>query len=116
MTTVSVTTTQRGWVRVGALADFTDQAATTVALPELGRVLALVRFGGEVYVLDDRCSHEDFSLSAGNVDADDFTIECEHHGALFDVRDGSALSLPATKPVACVEARVREHDVEVLIP
>ena len=36
-----------------------------------------------VYVFDDRCSHEEFSLSEGEVDVETGEIECARHGAMF---------------------------------
>ncbi len=78
-----------------------------------GRVLAVVRIGGDVYVIGDRCSHGDFSLSEGEVEADDCTIECPKHGSLFDLRTGDALTLPAVRPVPKYEASVVDGDVVV---
>lgn len=78
-----------------------------------GRVLAVVRLGSDVYVLGDRCSHGDFSLSEGEVEADDCTIECPKHGSLFDLRTGDALTLPAVRPVPKYEASVVDGDVMV---
>jgi 3-phenylpropionate/trans-cinnamate dioxygenase ferredoxin subunit len=48
------------------------------------RVLVAVRVDETLYVLDDRCSHEEFSLSEGEVDVDTAEIECARHGAMFD--------------------------------
>lgn len=55
---------------------------------------------GDVYALEDRCSHEDFELSAGGFDPGSASIECVLHGARFDIRDGRALCAPAYEPVA----------------
>ncbi len=54
---------------------------------------------GRYFALEDKCSHEDFELSAGGYDAQTNTIECVLHGARFDVSDGSALCAPAYSPV-----------------
>lgn len=64
---------------------------------------------GELYALEDQCSHEDFGLSSGGAfDATDGTVECVLHGAKFDVRSGRALCAPAYEPVAKFPVRV-EH-------
>ena len=55
---------------------------------------------GELYALEDRCSHEDFELSSGTFDPATGSIECILHGARFDVRDGRPLCPPAYTPVA----------------
>ncbi len=62
--------------------------------------IMVFNYDGDYYALHDRCSHEDFELSAGSFDADEATIECALHGARFDVRDGRVLCAPAYMPVA----------------
>lgn len=54
---------------------------------------------GSLFALEDKCSHEDFELSAGGFDPATATVECVLHGARFDVRDGRALCAPAYTPV-----------------
>ena len=49
--------------------------------------IAVFNLDGELYALEDRCSHEDFELSAGAFDRVAGSIECVLHGARFDVRD-----------------------------
>jgi len=101
-------------VDVGALSDFEPGTANQVNAA--GRLLVLVRIGDDVYVLDDRCSHEDYSLAEGEVDVDQREIECAHHGAMFRLSDGEPMSLPATKPVAHYGVAVRDGRVEVELP
>lgn len=98
-------------VDVGALADFAEGAASQVRVAD--RVLVLVRVGEDVYVLDDRCSHEEYWLSDGEVDADALEIECARHGSMFSLLDGSPTSLPATRPVATYDTRVQDGRVTV---
>ena len=62
--------------------------------------ILVLNLDGEVYALEDRCSHEDFELSAGGFDPASASIECVLHGARFDIRDGRALCAPAYEPVA----------------
>jgi 3-phenylpropionate/trans-cinnamate dioxygenase ferredoxin subunit len=81
-----------------------------------GRVLAVVLLGADVYVLSDRCSHEEFSLSLGEVDVDDKTIECERHGALFSLETGAPVTFPATQPVEAYATRQVDGFVEVDLP
>lgn len=99
---------------VGALEEFTDGEAAARRVGN--RALVVVRIADQVYVLDDRCSHEEFPLSIGEVVADRCEIECEKHGSMFDLRDGSPASLPATKPVPTYDARVVGGRVMVELP
>jgi len=78
-----------------------------------GQRLAVVRIGERVFCIQDRCSHEDFSLAEGEVLADLLEIECARHGATFELTTGEPCSLPATKPVAVFDVAVRDGVVEV---
>lgn len=73
--------------------------------------IAVFNVDGELYALEDRCSHEDFELSAGAFDGTTATIECVLHGARFDVRDGRALCAPAYEPVAKFPVKVEDGQV-----
>lgn len=53
---------------------------------------------GELYALEDKCTHQDFELSAAALAGAE--IECVLHGARFDVRTGEALCAPAYTAVA----------------
>lgn len=79
------------WVRV---------CAESELLPGESRVawdgdtpILVVNLDGELYALEDKCTHEDFELSAGPIDGDQ--VECTLHGARFDLRTGEALCAPA---------------------
>ncbi|HEX8804728.1 MAG TPA: non-heme iron oxygenase ferredoxin subunit [Acidimicrobiales bacterium] len=80
-----------------------------------GRSIAVVRLGDDVYALGDVCSHQDVSLSEGEVHEDDRTIECWKHGSEFALDTGEALTLPATRPVPAYEVLVDGDDVVVVV-
>jgi 3-phenylpropionate/trans-cinnamate dioxygenase ferredoxin subunit len=81
-----------------------------------GHRIALVRIGDEFHAVDDECSHEDYSLSEGEVWAEECQIECPRHGSTFDLRTGEACSLPATQPVAVYPVDVAGDTVSVVLP
>ena len=54
---------------------------------------------GTVYAIEDRCSHDDGPLVEGILDQAACTIECPRHGALFNLKTGRPLTLPAYQPV-----------------
>ena len=99
---------------VGTLSDLEHGAARQIRVG--GRVLVVVRIDDDVYVLDDRCSHEEFSLAEGEVDVEDREIECARHGAMFRLSDGEPTSFPATRPVAHYEVRENQGRLEVELP
>ena len=77
--------------------------------------IALVRIGDEFYAIGDRCSHADFSLSEGEVWADERELECWKHGSTFSLVTGEPQTLPATTPVPVYNVRVEGDDVIVEI-
>jgi 3-phenylpropionate/trans-cinnamate dioxygenase ferredoxin subunit len=98
---------------VGALDDLAEGTPLRVEID--GRVVCVVRIGDDVYAIGDRCSHQDISLSEGEVDRDGKLIECWKHGSAFSLVTGEPESLPATKPVPVYEARVVDGQVEVVV-
>jgi 3-phenylpropionate/trans-cinnamate dioxygenase ferredoxin subunit len=78
-----------------------------------GHRVAVVRIGDDWYAIADRCSHEDYSLSEGEVWEEEREIECPKHGSTFSLVDGEPQTLPATKPVPVYVVRVDGDDVMV---
>lgn len=98
-----------GWIRV---------CASDELLPGEMRVawdgstpILVINLDGDFYALEDRCSHEDYELSTGLLDAEAASIECLLHGARFDLRDGRALCAPAQLPVAKFPVKLQEGAV-----
>ncbi|MDH3705135.1 MAG: non-heme iron oxygenase ferredoxin subunit [Acidimicrobiia bacterium] len=80
-----------------------------------GHRIALIRIGDDFYAIGDECSHADVSLSEGEIDADDLSIECWKHGSLFCLATGAALTLPATRPVPSYTVEVVDGWVVALL-
>jgi 3-phenylpropionate/trans-cinnamate dioxygenase ferredoxin component len=80
-----------------------------------GHKVAVVRVHDDFFCVADQCSHEDYSLSEGEVLEDECEIECWKHGSTFDLRTGEPCSLPATKPVAVYPIKVEGEHVLVEI-
>lgn len=94
------------WVFVGTTAELLPGESRVVWDDDTP--ILVVNYDGDFYALQDKCSHEDFELSAGHFDGDEATVECALHGAKFDVRDGRALCAPAYEPVAKFPVKVEE--------
>jgi 3-phenylpropionate/trans-cinnamate dioxygenase ferredoxin subunit len=77
--------------------------------------IALVRIDDDFYAIGDTCSHADYSLSEGEVDCDERTLECWKHGSQFSLEDGHPVSLPATRPVPVYTVAVDDGTVYVTI-
>ena len=76
-----------------------------------GAPIVVFNLDGELYALEDQCTHEEFELSSGHLDAAEGSIECVLHGARFDVRDGRALCAPAYEPVAKFPVKVDDTGI-----
>jgi 3-phenylpropionate/trans-cinnamate dioxygenase ferredoxin subunit len=100
------------WVRAAAVADCSADGCLK-GIVVGGAEVVLIRWNGEFFALEDRCSHQDFPLSDGEVA--DGRIECVFHGAKFDVRTGKAVQLPAIKPVRTFPVEVRGDEVFVQV-
>ena len=97
--------------RVASVDDLTEGVPIPVDLSNDEQV-CLLKFQGEVFAFSNSCSHADFPMSDGEM-VDDFIIECGLHGAQFDIRDGSAVELPATEPIVCYEVKVENGQISV---
>ncbi len=70
---------------------------------------------GELYALEDRCSHDDGPLAEGDWEPDEGVVICPRHGARFDIRSGRALTLPAFQPVDTFPVRIEDGLVKVTV-
>lgn len=75
--------------------------------------IVLINVDGDIYCLEDKCSHQDFPLSDGEVDGTD--VICIHHGARFDACTGKNKGLPAVRPVKSFPVDVRDDGIYVEI-
>ena len=86
---------------VGELSDIPDGESVRVQ----GTVaIAVFNVDGELFAIDDTCTHQDASLSDGFLEG--CAVECPLHAACFDLRTGRPSGPPAKTPV-------RTHDVVV---
>ena len=66
--------------------------------------VAVFNVDGELYAVDDTCTHQDASLADGWVEG--CWVECPLHASTFDLRTGAVSGPPA-------KTGVRTHGVEV---
>ena len=78
--------------------------------------IGVYNLDGELYAIEDRCSHDDGPLAEGEFDPDEGVAICPRHGSHFDVRTGKALSLPAYLPVDTFDVTVVDGVVRVAVP
>jgi 3-phenylpropionate/trans-cinnamate dioxygenase ferredoxin component len=99
--------------RVCGLSEVPEDGSLRVELPDVD--VAIVNFDGQVYAIEDVCSHAEVALTDGEVEEFDGapTIECALHGSCFDLRTGEPTNLPATEPVPVYPVRVEGDDILV---
>lgn len=101
-----------GYVRVAGAADL--QQGETMRLNINDQVLTLVKDAGQIYAIEEFCTHMYGPLSDGRIN--DCTVECPWHRSKFDLKTGKVVQGPAEKPIKVFETIVREDDVYVHLP
>ena len=77
-----------------------------------GREILLCHTAEGIFAVDNLCSHAAARLCEGKLKG--HRILCPLHGAAFDVRDGSALTRPASVALATYPVRVEGQDIAIL--
>jgi 3-phenylpropionate/trans-cinnamate dioxygenase ferredoxin subunit len=99
---------------VGPLEELPPGEVKIVRAGELA--IGVYNLNGELYAIEDRCSHDDGPLAEGDFDVDQGVAICPRHGSHFDIRTGRALTLPAYLPVETFEVTVEDGIVRVMVP
>jgi len=100
-------TDERRWYLVAKTSDLNPGEVMYV---EVGNdPVALINLEGEYFALSDICTHEEASLSDGEIYGDE--IECPLHGGAFEIRTGLPANFPVVVPVETYEIKVEGDDV-----
>ena len=68
---------------------------------------------GEVFAIDDTCTHQDASLADGWVEGCE--VECPLHASRFDLRTGAVDAPPAKLPVRTHEVVISDGVISVVL-
>ena len=92
-----------------------DQIAKgkTLCVSVNGREILLCHAAEGFFAVDNLCTHAAARLCEGKLKGN--RILCPLHGAAFDVRDGSALTRPASIPIATYPLRIDSGGISLLI-
>src|SRR5919108_1107170 len=66
---------------------------------------------GEVFAIDDTCTHQDASLADGWLEGCE--VECPLHASKFDLRTGAVDAPPAKRPVRTHEVHIEDGMIYV---
>ena len=75
--------------------------------------ICLAYVDGDVYAVDDMCSHEDASLSKGSLHEN--CVKCPLHGSRFSLETGEAIDEPAEEPISTYVVKVLGDDILVAL-
>jgi 3-phenylpropionate/trans-cinnamate dioxygenase ferredoxin subunit len=99
------------FIKAGSLSQLPDPGRQLVEVDD--RLVVLFRVGDQVFCLDDVCTHDGGPLGEGMMEG--HTVACPRHGAKFDIRDGRALTMPATEATVSHEVKIEGDDIYVRI-
>jgi 3-phenylpropionate/trans-cinnamate dioxygenase ferredoxin subunit len=94
-------------IRVCSLADLPPGAIVRL---ELDPAVAIFHTeDGEIFAVDDNCTHQNASLSDGWLEGCE--VECPLHAARFDLRTGEPDGPPATRAIRTHQVSIADGDV-----
>jgi nitrite reductase/ring-hydroxylating ferredoxin subunit len=76
-----------------------------------GRAIGLFQLDGEVYAIDDTCTHAEASLCDGDIDGNE--VICPLHFATFDIKTGACTGPPADEDLTSYPVRIEGDDVQI---
>ena len=98
-------TLREEWAEVCPLDELAAGESRTLFLN--GKMVGLFNVGGELYAVNNRCTHARGPLSDGMVDAEECSVTCPWHYGKFDLRTGAAIDGVVRKPVEAYRVEVR---------
>ena len=97
-------------VSLGQAADL--KAGELTAFDVAGVRIAVAHVNGQLFAIDDTCTHEQCSLASEGI-LEGAVVTCGCHGAQFDVTTGAVLAPPAVEPVKTYPVRVDQGNLVV---
>src|SRR2546421_4536417 len=98
-------------IEVAAAAEFPPGSSKIVRHGSL--FVGVYNCGGELYAIEDRCSHDDGPLCEGDWDEDLCRVVCPRHGSMFELSSGTPLGPPAYEPVKTYPVSIVDGVVRV---
>jgi 3-phenylpropionate/trans-cinnamate dioxygenase ferredoxin subunit len=92
-------------------ADLGDNESRALTLN--GRSVLVCRAAGELYAVENRCTHQEAELEGGRIRG--CFISCPLHGVRFDLRDGNPIGQLTRVPLPTFEVRLVDGIIEVAV-
>lgn len=96
---------REAWVEVCPLDEIAPGETRTVYLE--GKMVGLFNVNGQLYAINNRCSHARGPLNEGTVNADECSVVCPWHYGKFDLKTGQAIDGVVRKPVETYRVEIR---------
>jgi 3-phenylpropionate/trans-cinnamate dioxygenase ferredoxin subunit len=103
--------TEENWIDVAAAGDIAPGNYEIAETDE--HVIAVFNVDGELYAIEDVCTHDGEELTGGPVEGDQ--IICPRHGARFCLRSGKALTAPAYEDLPTYPVRIKDGRIQVAV-
>lgn len=97
--------------KVAKLSEVPEQTARRVEVD--GRRIGLFNLHGEIFAIDDRCTHAEASLCEGGAMIQGDEVVCPLHMATFDIKTGAVTGPPADEDLRSYPVRIEGDDIEV---
>jgi len=98
------------YIAVAQLSELKPGHTKKICLPDHGPIL-LANVDGQIYAVDDTCTHEDSSLSLGCLRKD--KVKCTLHGSWFSVVTGEPSEEPADEPLRCYPVKLEDQTIHI---
>ena len=94
------------WIDACPLDDLAPGETKTVYLD--GKMVGIFNINGELYAINNRCSHARGPLSEGEVNAEECSVVCPWHYGKFDIKTGQPIDGVVNKPVQTYQVEIRD--------
>jgi nitrite reductase/ring-hydroxylating ferredoxin subunit len=99
------------WETVASVRDIGPGEMKYVEAGKKEEPIVLINVEGDFYALSDTCTHEEASLSDGEIIGDE--IECPLHGGAFEIRTGLPAAFPVVVAAKVYPVRVVADEVQI---
>lgn len=99
------------FVQVAKVSDVTSAGKLILEVED--RMVVLLHIDEQFFCIDDVCTHDGGPLGEGELCG--YELACPRHGAKFDVRNGAALTMPATEATVVHEVKIEGNHLFVRI-
>lgn len=99
------------WVEVCSVGEIGERNMAKFTVES--KDILILRTEEGFFAIDDTCTHAEVSLSEGSIKG--CQIECWAHGAVFDVRDGSVVTPPASEALKTYETKIQGDGEDAVV-